>query len=301
MHMLVYFYIRYHLEIHMDNCVRNIKRVYSKLERYLENPTEESIHDMRTSLRRLESTYQSSPKKIRNNKKMRAFSDTGKHLFKINSKIRDIDIILQKLTTDGKMTEEQLGPFVHSLTKERNNRLVEARKVALKLQDITVSEIYDKDKISRKLEKKFRHKIAKTVGRLKTNIETKTPLVISDESKVVELHEVRKDTKKLRYLIELVLPKVDDESDKSIVKNKIYTFQKDKSHEILEHLEKIQKMLGDIHDYDIVIDYLNQDTSNKTAVSHALENIVRIRKMKYKEFVDHTKPITLITRNQVNI
>jgi hypothetical protein len=67
--MLEYDYIHYNLEIHMDNCIRSIKRVYSKLEKYLENPSEENIHHMRTSLRRLEATYQSSPKKIRNKKR----------------------------------------------------------------------------------------------------------------------------------------------------------------------------------------------------------------------------------------
>ncbi|KAF0868196.1 CHAD domain-containing protein [Candidatus Nitrosocosmicus sp. SS] len=293
--MLGYFYIHYDLEIHMDNCVRNIKRVYSKLEKYLENPTEESIHDMRTTLRRLESTYQSSPKKIRNNKKMRAFNDTGKHLFKINSKIRDIDIILRKLSTDGKMTEEQLEPFEHSLTQERDRQLVEARKVALELQDITVPKIYDKDEISRKLEKKFRQKITKNAGRLKVNIEKKTPLVISDVSNVGELHEVRKDTKKLRYLIELILPKDHDKSDNNTIKNNINASHKEMSYEILEHLEKIQKMLGDIHDYDIVIDYLNQNTSNKTAVSDTLKNIVRNREIKYMEFVDYAKSRRLIS------
>lgn len=295
--MIEYFYIHYNLEIHMDNCVRNIKRVYSKLDKYLENSTEENIHDIRTSLRRLEATYQSSPKKIRNKKKMKAFSDTGKHLFKINSKIRDLDIILQKLATEGKMTEEQLEPFEHSLTQEREHRLVEARKVALELKDIAVPDIYDKDKISRKLEKKFRQKIAKAAGRLKANIEKKTPLVISDENKVVELHEVRKDTKKLRYLIELVLPKDEDKSDNSTVKNKTDGSHKYMNYEILEHLEKIQKMLGDIHDYDMVIDYLNQDTSKETFVSDALKNMIRIRKIKFKEFVDYTKPMTFITNN----
>lgn len=295
--MLEYFYIHYDLEIHMDNCVRNIKRVYSKLNKYLDNPTEENIHDVRTSLRRLEATYQSSPKKIRNKKKMKAFSDTGKRLFKINSKIRDLDIILQKLATDGQMTEEQLEPFEHSLQLEREHRLVEARKIASELQDISVPDIYDKDEITRKLERKFNQKISKAVGRLKIDIKKRISLIISDESKIVELHEVRKDTKKLRYLIELVLPKDDDEPDKNKVTNKTNASNKDLSYKILGDLEKIQKMLGDIHDYDIVIEYLNQNTSKEPDISDALNNIMRIRKTKFKEFVDYTKPMTLIMKS----
>jgi CHAD domain-containing protein len=131
-----------------------------------------------------------------------------------------------------------------------------------------------------------------------TNIEKETPLVITDESKVVELHEVRKNTKKLRYLIELVLPKDNDGSDNVGAKNKINTPNKSMSHEILEHLEKIQKMLGDIHDYDIVIDYLNRYPSRETATYGAIRNIIRVSKKKFKEFVEYTKPLTLITNNQ---
>lgn len=294
--MLEYFYIHYNLEIHMDNCVRSIKRVYTKLDKYLANPTKENIHQMRTSLRRLEATYQSSPNEIRSRKRIKSFSKTGKNLFKINSEIRDIDIILEKLTRDGKMTEEQLEFFENSLTQQRERRLAEAREVALELRNIDVPKIYDKSKINQELERKFRKKIAKAVSKLKTNIELKTPVVIADEDKVIELHEVRKDTKKLRYLIELVLQKDDDASDKEIDDNE-NNHHNNTGYEILEHLEKIQEMLGDIHDYDIVINYLNQTESKNTSILGALDNIMKIRKMKFKEFSDHTKPITVITNN----
>ena len=132
---------------------------------------------------------------------------------------------------------------------------------------------------------------------MKIEIEKKIPLVISDESKTVELHEVRKDTKKLRYLIELVLPKDDDGSDNSTVKNKTDASHKDISYEVLQHLEKMQKMLGDIHDYDIVIEYLNRNTSKELAISDVLNNMMRIRKIKFKEYVDYTKPMALIIGN----
>lgn len=295
--MLEYFYIHYNLEIHMNNCIRNIKRVYTKLDKYLENPTKENIHDMRTSLRRLQATYQSSPREIRSKKMIKSFSKTGKNLFKINGEIRDIDIILEKLTRDGKMTEEQLEFFENSLTQERERRLVEAREVALKLQNIKVPNTYDKSKTNQKLERKFRKKVAKAVSKLKTDIEVKTPVVIADDSKVIELHEVRKDTKKLRYLIELVLPKDDDASDKGSDKNEDDHFHNNTGYKILEHLEKLQKMLGDIHDYDMVINYLNQNGSKATSILNANDNIKKIRKMKFKELSDYTKPMTVITNN----
>ena len=51
--MLEYYYIHFDVNTYADNCTQNIKRVYTKLDKYLENPTKDNIHHMRTSLRRL--------------------------------------------------------------------------------------------------------------------------------------------------------------------------------------------------------------------------------------------------------
>jgi CHAD domain-containing protein len=106
--MLEYDHIHFDLETFVHNCSRNINRVYEKLDNYLENPTKESIHDMRTSLRRLEATYKSNTKQIRKKKKFKSFAETGRELFKINSKIRDTDIIIEKLSKEGNMPEQDL-------------------------------------------------------------------------------------------------------------------------------------------------------------------------------------------------
>ncbi|WP_458720135.1 hypothetical protein [Candidatus Nitrosocosmicus sp. R] len=117
--MLEYYYIHFDVNTYADNCTQNIKRVYTKLDKYLENPTEDNIHHMRTSLRRLEATYQSSPKQIRKKKKIKEFASVGKRLFKINSNIRDIDIILEKLAKEGKMPEQQLEYYENPLGTEQ--------------------------------------------------------------------------------------------------------------------------------------------------------------------------------------
>jgi len=58
--------------------------------------------------------------------------------------------------------------------------------------------------------------------------------VLNDESKVAELHSLRKDVKKLRYLLELT----------------------EKTPARLSSLAKWQESLGAIHDLDVAIDYL---------------------------------------------
>ena len=76
--MLEYQYIHFDANIYADNCTQNIIRVHTKLDKYLENPTADNIHHMRTSLRRLQATYLSSSKQIRKKKKIKKF----KYFFK---------------------------------------------------------------------------------------------------------------------------------------------------------------------------------------------------------------------------
>ena len=281
--MLEYQYFHFDANIYADNCTQNIRRIHTKLDKYLENPTADNIHHMRTSLRRLQATYQSSSKQIRKKKKIKEFVRIGKKLFKINSNIRDIDIILEKLAKEGKMPEQQLEYYEKPLVQDRENQLEEARTIALELRELAVPSIYNKNKIDKNFEKNSIKRLAKLSRKLNNNIKKRTPIVIGDDSRITELHELRKDSKKLRYLIELVTSKENiNENTNVLIDNN--------NHKILEHLEKIQGMLGDIHDYDIVIDYLRQhQTSNIPLITSTMANIMKTRKVKFNDFVNYNK------------
>jgi CHAD domain-containing protein len=283
--MLEYDHIHFDLETFVHNCSRNINRVYEKLDNYLENPTKESIHDMRTSLRRLEATYKSNTKQIRKKKKFKSFAETGRELFKINSKIRDTDIIIEKLSKEGNMPEQDLEYIEDHLIKDREHRLEEAITIALDLKNIVVPNIccHNKGRGNKSLKR-----VSKLVMKLKTNMDTKLPAVLKDDSKIDELHEVRKDAKKLRYLFELLLNKEDEGSEKGIDRD-----NKD-GHKILSRLEKIQKLLGEIHDYDITIDYLNHHPFGCSSLPEVVTNIKKIRRRKFNEFVEYAKPADTI-------
>ena len=283
--MLEYDHFHFDLETFAHNCSRNVTRVYERLDNYLENPTKESIHDMRTSLRRLEATYKSNPKQIREKKKFKSFAETGRVLFKINSKIRDTDVIIEKLSKEGNMPEQDLEYFENHLIKDKERQLKEAKTIALDLKNIVVSDIFRHNK---GMGNKSLKRVSKLVMKLNANLDTKLPAILNDDSKIDELHEVRKDAKKLRYLFELLLNKEDEGSEKGIDKDN------KSAHKILSHLEKIQKLLGDIHDYDITINYLNQHPSDGSSVPKILTNLRKIRKRKYNEFVEYTKPIDTI-------
>jgi CHAD domain-containing protein len=296
--MLEYYYIHFDVNTYTDNCTQNIKRVYTKLDKYLENPTEDNIHHMRTSLRRLEATYQSSPKQIRKKKKFKEFASVGKRLFRINSNIRDIDIILEKLAKEGKMHEQQLEHYENPLVQEKENQLEEARTIALDLRRIVVPSLYDKNKTDKNFEGNSMKRLAKISRKLKNKIETRIPIVIGDDSKITELHELRKDSKKLRYLIELVINKEENDTSKRNINDDMDVLIDNNYQKILEHLEKIQGMLGDIHDYDIALDYLRQhQASNNPLITITITNIMKVRKAKFDDFVNYGKSTRTLVVN----
>lgn len=293
--MLKCFYVRYDLDTHVNNCYQNYEKVLIKLDKYLENPNEDNIHHMRTSLRRLEAAYQSSPKQIRNKKKIRKFASSGKKLFRINSKIRDLDIILKMLTNEGKLPEGQIEEFKNNNKHDKQRYLKEARIVASDLRRQIVPNICDRKKIDRRFTKKSRKRLLNMVRKLKVKIEKNIPIVIDNENKILVLHELRKDTKKLRYLIELVTKRAYEKSSKRSIENEDSDKQLGENHHrILQQLEKIQGMLGEIHDYDVTIDYLKQQhVSNNSLIADTIENIMKVRRKRYNEFVEYNKPTDL--------
>jgi CHAD domain-containing protein len=275
------------LDTFFDNYVHNIHKVDNRLDEYIKDPTEKNIHDIRTSIRRLEASYMASPKLIRKRKIME-YVFKSKNLFKINSQIRDFDIILEKLTKEGQLTTQRLEIFERSIKKSRNRKLKDALFIACDLREIDIPNIdkyknqYDPFLLQKKLTKKYTKVVTKFAYKIKENI----PIIISSSEKMEELHQVRKDTKKLRYLLELILNnrhKIDGNIDKNneIDKNNYGNDQNIWNQ--IEKLKKIQDMLGNIHDYDITIAYLKQHDKQKNFVT--VMNIDIQRKNKYEQFI----------------
>ena len=188
----------------VNACKRNISRVSNKLDEYLTNPDEKNIHDIRTSIRRLDACYKTLPKKIRNKKQIKTYVDKSRDLFKINSQIRDFDVITDLITNNNSKHEtgNGNGNNMHQtkLENRRVSKLKEAKVVAVGLRKLSVPKV-DKNNISAgKLIKRYNKLISNFGSRIQLNL----PLVMTDADKVNELHEMRKDCKKLRYLLELV-------------------------------------------------------------------------------------------------
>jgi CHAD domain-containing protein len=255
----------------------NVKRVDDRLDDYIKDSNENNIHDIRTATRRLDASYMSLPKKIRRKTKIRKFVTTSKQLFKVNSQIRDCDIICEKLQ---KYSSEPIyTKLIGSLNRKRKTKLASARKIALSLRDLPVPRVRENEIPAKQLEKRFN----KVVLRLRQRVQLDLPIVVTNANKIEELHELRKTCKKLRYLLELVSHQNGINNNKEI-------------HALITELEDVQDSLGSIHDSDMMISYL-RTLRHPNEVTNILNDEISERNKKYEVFVQFCKRSLSDTRH----
>lgn len=258
----------------MKNSFRLNKKIFHKkftrilnnfneeLDRYITTPNDENIHDIRVSIRRLESAYRILPKDVREKQKIKNYVKKAKTLFKINAIIRDYDIICNIL--ESKYADSALD-LILFLKEVRTQQLKNANKHALEMFDLHIPKILKSSLKKVKLEKRYLRVLDEIILDIQKNI----IISLEDEKKIDELHALRKNFKKLRYSLELA-------TDKETTTN------------ILNNLKNIQETLGEIHDKDIIIDYLQnkmQDSRYSDIVK--AENLERNEK--YHMFVEDMK------------
>ncbi|MGI0007602.1 MAG: CHAD domain-containing protein, partial [Nitrosotalea sp.] len=170
----------------------------------------------------------------------------------------DFDIICANMESKHPDKTQNL---VQSLKDFRTEHIKNANRLALKISRLPSPKILKFTLKESKLEKKY----LKVLDSIVLNIQKNTIIALRDEKKIDELHMLRKDFKKLRYSLELV-------SDKKTIL------------ETLKNLKNIQDMLGEIHDRDIIIDYLRSIEQN-SRYSDIISTEMLERTKKYNEFV----------------
>ena len=248
------------LEMDKEIFLKKFEKIITKfsniLQDYIKNSNDKNIHNIRVTIRRLETAYEVLPKNVRKSEKMKNYVKQAKLLFKLNAKIRDFDIICAKMETK---YQDKTIDIVTSLKKSRTDKLQSANELALKIHNLSIPKIPTKIKKS-KLNKRY----LKVLDRIELDIQKNTIIALADEKRVEELHALRKDFKKLRYSLEFI-------------SNKKRTFQ------ALKNLKDIQDSLGRIHDSDIIIDFLNSEQSSRYL--DIIESEVLERKREYNAFV----------------
>ena len=240
----------------------NIQKVSNRINKYLKDPKAKNIHDIRTSIRRLNAAFSTLPKKYRTGSSMSRYILSCKELFKINSEIRDLDIIYEKLQKYP--PNDNRNKIIDSLKETRMRRLEYAMNVALVIKNTDASKLLDEIKVT---QKELDNRYSKILANLISKIETNFPIVITDSTKIKELHDLRKACKKLRYMLEL-LP----------IENR-------KALEMRKILQKIQDILGTIHDYDFTINYLESGEQLSDEIREIINNEMQERRLNYERFI----------------
>ncbi len=219
---------------------KNAQRVKERLAAYVAEPeNDEKVHDVRTSLRRLEASFMLMPKKLR--KRNRQQLDAHKEFFKANSRVRDYDIIRGRIAA--RAQGELLAQLVADLDTKRMAEADKAVGVARAISALPAASL--KGLNYSELESRMEEVAGRLLGKVKKGL----PAVVANRRNVEELHRLRKDLKKLRYALEVMPGGIKIQYEKKVLK-----MLKGKNAE--KRLKELQDELGTIHDMDITVQYL---------------------------------------------
>ena len=244
----------------------NLQRVNNRVSKYLKTPNAKQIHDVRTSIRRLDATYLILPKKNKTGSSLSDYILKCKEFFKVNSEIRDLDIVYEKLKKYP--SNAQRNRVIEALKASRDATLERAKTIARSLKSTDTTRIIDKIGVT---EKELQKRYNKMISRLIFRIESIFPAVLTNQAKLEELHDLRISCKKLRYLLEL-LP----EDENNVLKTR-------------RTLQKLQDILGTLHDYDFTIEYLGSLGQSSIEIQEIITIEKEERNAKYHEFLRFCK------------
>jgi CHAD domain-containing protein len=247
----------------------NFENVKNILKLYLQNTNDKNIHDLRKSIRRLDAAYYALPKKYRKNRPIKNYLNLSKDLFKSNTQVRDYDIFLKKLDGHNDLNKKNSN-LKDKIEQDKKIQLEIATKIAQNLDR------YDSPQIGTELlvdDTQIQRRFKKVAETLNDKIRKELDIVIQNEKKKRKLHKLRIDCKKLRYHLELI-----SDQDKEIKKTE-------------EQLDNIQDILGEIHDSDAAMLYLEQQKKSQ-AIKNFIEHESSHRHNKYNEFINQYKHYT---------
>jgi CHAD domain-containing protein len=240
----------------------HLERVDNKVNSHIKNSNEKNIHDVRTSIRRFNASFLPLPRRYRKKGALLSeYNRLANEFFKINSDIRDIDIIHGKLKNYPE--SDQRNNAINLLKKNRQTKLENSKTIAFSLKNMNSKTILEKMDIT---EKELQKRYSKILLIFLRKIETNFLIVINNSLKIDELHELRKDCKKFRYLLELM----GKENNNAI--------------RMIKTLQNIQDILGSIRDTDVTIDFLKELEPSKE-IQEIINHETEQRREKYEEFL----------------
>lgn len=245
---------------------RNVKTLDERADKFLETSDPASTQALRKATARLATSFSVLPKSLRGAPRMRRYFRASRKLSKATGQLRDIDTIA---AWAGQVKDSgDKRSFLSDLARTRNGTLKGALKEAKKVGRLKSPSIEPEDLSSAGVEKR----VAKIESRLSKKVDEEFEEFLSTQE-VEVMHSLRKDSKKLRHLLELT--------------------RNGGAPPLLERLRSIQDDLGAIRDHDLVIDYLRGRIKFTSSPSLIREEIAK-RHARLEDFVTKNRGQGLI-------
>lgn len=239
-----------------------IDRINGKLAKriaaYTRESNEKNVHDLRTAIRRLIAAVELLPRKLRKKKRIVKHVTAYDRLLKANAKTRDLDVIISKIERHRDGSQPKYSHLLAELRILRKDNSKRGHKMALSLKHHPRLQIPIKPLSSDDLEKRY----YKIVTRYSSRIKKRVPIVVENPYEKEELHLLREDTRKLRYILDLG--------------------SYGKASKNISTLKAWQDILGAVHDSDIFIQRLEK--MKDPTVNSLLYEEEMIRKQNYEKF-----------------
>ena len=247
---------------------RTRKILTKRLKAYLKDPNPENVRSLRIAMRRMHLSIELLSKKIRKATTTRGFLTSLEQASRANAKVRDLDIILSKISTY--KPGESIEVRITRIKETRDSQLQAARRQTIALQKEPIPRLREEELSVPKLQKRLN----KTTNELIAAINGRLPMVLKDSNDAKDLHLLRMDCRRLRYLAEL--------------------FRSKKTARLLSRLRSWQSQLGYIHDSDQTIDYL-RNLGEAPEIQPILNDLMIQRMQSYEKFSSIAKPISRVS------
>jgi CHAD domain-containing protein len=223
-------------------------------------PGVEEIHDLRTAIRRFRVASGLLPKSLRKEQRAVEYISACRRLFKATTRTRDMDIIGERIAaySDGGVQAE-----FSRLTAKRRAADIRTIQMHGKSLRLICPPAISSGRINRK---KLNRRVDRILKGLTASCDDRLREVAGDMDNTEALHALRKNVKRLRYVLELF-----PENRKIAGKLKNFT--------------EWQRVLGSIRDIDITIDYLDRENVVSGA-DRIRKKAMRDRDLKCKAFLN---------------
>jgi len=220
----------------------------------LRRPTPEAIHEVRIAIRKLTAVVSLMPKGFRRDRRTVKTMRALRLLYNDCARIRDIDVVMGALSTDTALGD--LKGVVASLKRRRSALLARVLSSGEKAKGLLFPK--QADDTRKRLGKRLNRLLAKRAGRAGDLYR----IAASGEEKMAELHKLRKECRRIMYLL-----------DSAKEDAKVKSAKMD--------LEGARERLGSIRDDDLLLGVLR---STKESTPEVVATVSAGRLVKYRKF-----------------